>query len=219
MSKEYTKQLENVVRQMLKPIRGIPFNMVINVLSGYKIIPFDKKNKKDIETLETLSLVANDVCKKVNKIGISRPRPNEVGNDIEIYVKKSLNDFKLKADIPKTKKGLKKSTGYPDIEFTDKFNRVNYIECKTYNINNLSTTQRSFYISPSDDFKISSNAHHFIFSFEVFVSKNLSNSSIYKCKSWKILSIEDLKVDIKYEFNADNRRLYAKELILAEGNI
>lgn len=42
---------------------------------------------------------------------------------------------------------------------------------------------------------------------------------IYLSKGWKILSIEDLNVDVKYEFNSDNRRLYKPELILAEGNL
>lgn len=127
MDKKYTEKLENIIEQMLKPIKGIPFNLVINSLSGYKIIPFNKNNKKDIQTLKDLSLIAKKVCIDINKIGIKRSRPNEVGNDIEIFVKKTLNDVGLKAGIPKTKNGNKKSTGYPDIEFIDKFNRINYL--------------------------------------------------------------------------------------------
>ncbi len=219
MDQKYTQKLESVIEQMLKPIKGIPFNLVINSLSGHKIIPFNKKSQKDIQTLKDISLVAKKVCIEVNKVGIKRPRPNEVGNDIEIFVKKIMNDMGLKANVPKTKKGNKKSTGYPDIEFMDRFNRINYLECKTYNIKNLATTQRSFYISPSEDFKISCDAHHFVISFEIFVEKNIDRNLIFKCSSWKILSIENLDVDVKYEFNADNARLYNKTLILAEGKM
>lgn len=43
--------------------------------------------------------------------------------------------------------------------------------------------------------------------------------NLYKCRTWKILSIEDLEVDVKYEFNSDNARLYISESILAEGSL
>ncbi len=49
--------------------------------------------------------------------------------------------------------------------------------------------------------------------------KKTNNGNVYKCKSWKILSLENLSVDVKYEFNSDNKRIYTKELILAEGNV
>ncbi len=219
MNKEYTQKLENVIEQMLKPVKGIPFNLVIKSLSGYKIIPFNKKDQRDVKTLKDLSLVAEQVCLNVNKKGIKRPRPNEVGNDIEIFVKESLNKIGFEAGIPKTKNGNKKSTGYPDIEFVDKFGRKNYLECKTYNINNINSTQRSFYISPAEEFKVSSNAHHFLLSFEVAITGKSGKMSIFRCKSWKILSLEGLEVDVKYEFNSDNIRLYNSKLVLAEGKI
>jgi len=73
-----------------------------------------------------------------------RSRPNEVGNDIEPYIKSALNSLGLNADVPIGPKGRKKSTGYPDILFW--FNKSPYyLECKTYNIENIETTQRSFY--------------------------------------------------------------------------
>ncbi len=36
---DYTNKLENVIKQMLQPVRGIPFNLVIEALSNYKVIP------------------------------------------------------------------------------------------------------------------------------------------------------------------------------------
>ncbi len=86
-------------------------------------------------------------------------------------------------------------------------------------INNNGTTQRSFYLSPAEEFKITKDAHHFVISFEVYVAKSRSKMNIYKCKAWKILRLEELIVDVKYEFNADNFRLYSKNLILAEGKL
>ncbi len=219
MDKEYVKKLESIIKTMLTPLKGIPFNLVIESLSGNKIIPFDPNNKKDKEVLKKLKLVAIAAGKEINRKGILRPRPNEVGNDIEPFVKKELNKIGYKADTPFTSSGDKKSTGYPDIEFLDEFDRVNYLECKTFNIENISTTQRSFYLSPSDNFKVTKDAHHFVISFEVYVSKKRGKLNVYKCSSWKILTLDKLDVDVKYEFNSDNKRMYSGELIIAEGKI
>ncbi len=216
MSKKISKELEGVISKMLKPLKGLPLSIVIEGLSGHKSISFNKSNNKDIQVLEVLKNVAGEVLKEVNKRGILRPRPNEVGNDIEHFVRNALENNRYKAYTPLTVSGKKKSTGYPDIEFVDKFDRCNYLECKTYNIDNVSTTQRSFYLSPSGDFKITKDAHHFGMSFEIYVEKSIGNKHLYKVKSWKILDLSKLELDVKYEFNADNKRLYDKDLILAE---
>ncbi len=49
-----------------------------------------------------------------------------------------------------------------------------------------------------------------------------ADKNIYKCKYYKILSLESLSLDVKYEFNSDNRRMYSGEagtIILDEGEI
>lgn len=219
MQNEYIEKLEGIIKQMLQPLKGIPLKLVIPALSGYKIVPFNHNDDKDIDLLNTLKIVAQNSAKSFNAIEVLRSRPNEIGNDIEPFVKKVLEENGLRAGTPNTIKGKKKSTGYPDIEFEDKFGRINYLECKTYNIENISTTQRSFYLSPSEDFKITKDAHHFVISFEIYVKENRGVNHLYKCNSWKIIALENLEVDVKYEFNSDNKRLYAQNLILAEGKL
>lgn len=137
--KAYTRSLENVIKQMLKPVRDIPFNLVIESATGFRVLPFNRRDKKDKNLLSNLKLVANMVGRAVNKRGILRARPNEVGNDVEPFVRAALN--------------------------------------------------------------------------------KIAYRNVYKTRAWKILSIENLPVDIKYEFNSDNRRLYDKKIILAEGKI
>ncbi len=212
---QFSDELKGVISQMLKPLKGLPLTVVIEGLAAKKVIPFDPQCPKDQKVLNTLKKVANNVLKEFNKNKILRPRPNEVGNDIEPFVKKALNKYNYKADTPLTISGKKKSTGYPDIEFIDTFNRLNYLECKTFNIDNIDSTQRSFYLSPSNDFKITRDAHHFGISFEIYVEKSIKNKHLYKVKSWKILDLSQLLLDVKYEFNADNKRLYSDNLIIA----
>ncbi len=219
MDEKYVENLEMIIKQMLRPLKNIPLNLVIESLSGCEIIPFNKDDLDDIKVVEDLKLVAKIAGNSINKHGIKRKRPNEVGNDIEPYVKSALKSIRYFADIPQTQSGKRRSAGYPDIEFTDSIGKVHYLECKTYNIVNIATTQRSFYLSPSDDSKITKNAHHFAISFEVYVADSEGNMNIYKVKKWKILSIEKLLVDVKYEFNSDNLRLYSEEHILCEGSL
>lgn len=203
---------------MLTPLRGIPLREVIESLYGLKVISFNIKNKKDVVVLDTLKKVAALTAKEVNKKGILMPRANEVGNAMEPFIKKALNGLDHKADIPTTQSG-RRSAGYPDLEFLDEFGRTNYLEIKTFNIENIATTQRSFYLSPSEDSKITKDAHHFVISFEIYVNGRVKAQNRYKCKGWKILTVENLKVDVKYEFNADNARLYSEGLLLAEGKV
>lgn len=213
---DISDELEGVIAKMLAPLRGLKLKVVIEGLSRKNVIPFDKNNDQDLDLLNKLKIVAENVLIEVNKNGIKRTRPNEVGNDIEPFVKEKLNEIGFKADTPISLNGNRRSVGYPDIEFIDNYDRYNYLECKTYNIENINTTLRSFYLSPSEDFKVSKDAHHFGMSFEVYVDHSIGNHHIYKINSWKILDLSQLALDVKYEFNSDNRRLYDSKLILAE---
>ncbi len=214
---EKSKELQGVIAKMLKPLKNLSLSIVIEGLSGYQVKSVNKKSKKDNELINNLKKVAKYSLKEINKTGILRPRPNEVGNDIENYVKDALNKYKYKGETPKGKSGKKKSTGYPDIIFYDFYDRAIYLECKTFNIDNINKSFRSFYLSPSNDFKITEDAFHLGISFEIYIDGNNKNNHIYKCKSWKILDLSKLLLDVKYEFNSNNKRMYEKKLILAEG--
>lgn len=220
-NKEYVIRLENVIKQMLTPLKDIPFNLIIESMSGKKVIAFNFKNSEHKELLSLLKQATLQAGKAINETGILRPRPNEVGNDIEPFVKRALNSLSLNADVPTAPSGSKKATGYPDILFWFK-KKPYYLECKTYNAENIATTQRSFYFSPSDEFKVIHDAPHFLMSFETYVAGESGRNHIYKCRHYKILSLESLSIDVKYEFNSDNKRMYSGEygtLTLDEGEV
>jgi len=218
---DYIKKLENVIKQMLQPLKNIPFNLVIESITGKKVISFDHNDEEHKQVLELLKKAVSNAGEEINKSGILRPRPNEVGNDIEKYIRNALSSVGLKADVPVGPSGHKKATGYPDIIFWYN-DKPYYLECKTYNIENIETTQRSFYLSPSDEFKVIYDAPHLILSYEIYVAGEKGNKHIYKCKHYKILSIQSLSLDVKYEFNSDNKRMYSGKdgtIIIAEGDI
>jgi hypothetical protein len=92
------------------------------------------------------------------------------------------------------------------------------LECKTFNLESVATTHRSFYLSPSSDPKVNSEGFHFVLSFEMKIDDKPSELGSYKCASYKIVSCENLSSTVRLEFNSDNKRLYAEELVLAQGN-
>lgn len=220
MEKDISKELKGVISKMLEPLKGLSLALVIEGISGYKVHSYNKSSNEDRDVLDTLIKVAKEVVINVNKNGIERSRPNEVGNDIEKFVISELNNHSFNSSIPLTLSGKKKSTGYPDIVFEDKFKRINYLECKTYNVNSIDTNLRSFYLSPSSDFKVTTDAHHYGLSFQMDSSIIATDSTkkIYKIVNWKILDFSKIELDVKYEFNSNNKRIYDKSVVLAESN-
>lgn len=199
----YVKQLESVVKQMLTPLKGVPFNLAIEAMTGKQVLAFDIKKGSHRKVLDEITKAAEIAGKEINRHGIQSQRVNEVGNKIEPFVREALQFIGIQAEIPHTRSGKKKATGYPDI-FASIAGVACYIECKTYNADNIATTQRSFYFSPSSEFKVTEEAIHFLLSYEMEVKKGK-----YFARGFKLLSIESLSLDVKHEFNSDNKRMYS----------
>lgn len=218
---EYIEQLEQTISKFMKPLKGIPFHIAIKAVFGQKVLEPDLEDKKDKELIEDLSKIANIAGRDAKEDGIFRSRPNEVGNDVEPYVRKALRGIGIIADIPKRSDGKKQAAGYPDIYFKDRFGRHVYLECKTYNKKNIGTTQRSFYFSPPPEknkSKVIYDAYHLMVAYEIEETRR-KGKRCYIPVAWKIVSLYPTKIDVKHEFNADNKDLYNERAILAEGAI
>ena len=70
---------------MLKPVKGIPFSVVIKALAHRQVIPIDKADAADVELLKRLKEAIRICATELGASPIRRPRPNEVGNDVETY--------------------------------------------------------------------------------------------------------------------------------------
>jgi hypothetical protein len=196
------ENLKNRIQQMIQPLKSIPFNLIIKLISGFDVEFFDSKNPSHSKALETL----NEIGKNMIGTNIESSRPNEVGNKIEQLVLNGLKEKGVEAGIPQTQNGNMQSTGYPDIEF--KINdKVFYLECKTFNKKKAKQTFRTFYFSPSRSFKITSNAVHFLIAFEIIKIED----SPFQVKSFKILSLNAMLCDLKSEFNSSNKIMYSGE--------
>jgi hypothetical protein len=139
--------------------------------------------------------------------------------NIEPFVRAALKAQSLDAKIPKTKDGKAKAAGYPDIEIRGEL--PCYLECKTYNIKNVETTQRAFYFSPSKKFKITCDALHLLLAYELERRKRNGKDAFIPVH-WKLITLQDLRVDLKHEFNQHNRNMYgsgAAKALIAEADI
>ncbi len=214
-------QLETMVREFLRPIKNQPFAVIIKALSGHEVVRFDKNNLADATLLQQLEQAIDKAAHTANEIGIYAGRPNEAGNAIEPFVLQALIDSGLKAAKPKTKSGKGKSTGYPDVEVVYDQEKTCYLECKTYSAKSRTSTNRSFFLSPSADSKITRDGHHLLIAFELERDSQRDRGATlaFRPVSWHIYTLHGLLVDLKYEFNAGNDRLYKAQALLSEGTV
>lgn len=219
---DYIKQLEQAIGRFLEPMKGIPFPVVIKALTGCNVLVFDQSLEQNKKLLEQLSKAAQIGGEKAFQEGIFTARPNEAGNHIEPFVIKGLKHVGLKAGKPISKRGKRKSAGYPDIQpdiqIEEQTGRIVYLDCKTYNTKTKDQTFRTFYFSPSEDPKITKDAFHLLMSFELDTAERKGKRAFIPI-SWQIYTLDKLLIQVKHEFNASNRELYTKDALLAEGRI
>ncbi len=205
---EREQKLEDIIARFIQPMKGIPFEVVIKSLYGARVLPFSRGNALHQGVLKNIVIAMRDVCRTVQKSPINRPRPNEVGNDFEPFVISSLNKAGLSSAAPRTRSGKGKSTGYPDVRLETSLGPV-FLEVKTYAAANHETTQRSFYLSPTDEPKVHEDGLHLLVGFEVARQGNN-----FTPVGFTVVDLYGLDCDMKFEFNSDNRRLYETHRLL-----
>lgn len=213
MTTDREKRLEAALAQFLQPMKGIPFEVVIRALCGAQVERFDPNVEKNRAALTNIITAMREACRAVQATPIERPRPNEVGNDMEPFVISALNANGMTAAAPKAKSGRGKTTGYPDVKIEFDGGAI-YLEVKTYAAANHTTTQRSFYLSPSEDHKVGEDGYHLLVGFEIERSGNL-----FKPVAFELVDLYGLDCDMKAEFNSDNRRLYEPSRCLAHERV
>ncbi|MGZ4951292.1 MAG: hypothetical protein ACXV5K_09720 [Halobacteriota archaeon] len=203
---------------LVKPIKNSPFPTVIKALTGYEVLHFDPNSEKNGRLIDLLSKAASEARDKANSETIVTRRANEAGNMIEPFLVDALRHVGLESGKPRCKGGMIKSAGYPDIETNDGLGTAVYIDCKTYAASNKNSTLRSFYLSPSEDPKITSDAFHFLVSFELRQIGKKGELNIYVPVSWELYPLgKSLDVKLKCEFHASNKDLYCDIKPLKEG--
>jgi hypothetical protein len=85
---------------MLKPVRGMPFNVIVKALAEQRVEKFQKDSPLDTYLLALLEAAIHHCAEGLTEKPIRRPRPNEVGNDVEPYVLRVIERSGLKPSKP-----------------------------------------------------------------------------------------------------------------------
>lgn len=191
---------QSLVETLPPQIQPGPLHNVIERLFGQPVR--DHRNEAG-EALEAAAIAA---LRAINREGVTAGRVNEVGNAVEPFVIAALRSHGFAAGIPVTRSGRHQAAGYPDVAARRGGNAF-YLEVKTYNPANEDTTQRSFYLSPSDDPKVTEPAFHLLIGFAM----EPVGDGRYLARSVRLLDLFELPLNLKLEFNASNRDLYGPE--------
>lgn len=205
--------------ERLQPAKQVPFKEVIAATTHYRVLDFDTNNPAHVELEQKILHAAALAGERAAREQLAAARPNEAGNYLEPFVRAALREAGLEARIPKNSEGAAQVAGYPDIEITGP--TPCYLELKTYSAATENTTQRSFYYSPSAHPKITRDALHFLLAYRL-EKQSYDRQTVFTPVHWKLITLQDLPVDLKFEFNQSNRGLYGAEAgkaLLSEGSV
>src|SRR4051794_26067744 len=113
--KERMEILEAALAQMLKPIRGIPFSVIVRAMAEQQVIKGARAHPRDQALIQDLENVSRFCPPELKGHPSDRPPPNEAGNEAEEYVLRALAKTPLPPNGPTSNQGLDRPPGYPDI--------------------------------------------------------------------------------------------------------
>jgi hypothetical protein len=183
------------------------------------VLDFKTNNPAHVALRKKLLQAAALAGERAAKEGLIAGRANEAGNHLEPYVRAALREAGLSARVPVNAAGDAQVTGYPDVEIISP--TPCYLELKTFNAATANTTQRTFYYSPSPHPKITRDALHFLLAYQLEKTTR-DGKTVFIPVHWKLITLQDLLVDLKFEFNQSNRGLYgtdAAKALLSEGEV
>ena len=199
---------------LTQPAKRIPFKEVILATTHYRVLDFNTNLPAHLALHRKIGAAAAVAMVKARTQGLYAARANEAGNHLERFVRAALREVGLDARIPLTQSGGAQTAGYPDLEIAGPL--PCYLELKTYSATTANTTQRSFYYSPSANPKVTHDALHLLLAFELQRSER-DGKTAFVPVHWKLITLQDLEVDLKLEFNQSNRGLYGNaSAVLAE---
>jgi hypothetical protein len=183
------------------------------------LILFDTNNAAHVKLRDAILKAASAAGERARKEGLPAARANEAGNHIEAFVKAALKEAGLDARTPENTEGDAQAVGYPDVEILG--DAPCYLELKTYSAATANTTQRSFYYSPSERPKVTRDALHLLLAFQMERTER-AGQTVFVPVNWKLITLENLEVELKAEFNQSNRGLYgagADKAVLSQGTV
>jgi len=197
------------------------FHEVVTAIAGVPVQPLNLADGRDAELAGLLARATATAFGRLRESPIRDVTSQRYGFSAKDAVHAALLDCGLEPQRPRTQRGDRPSTGYPDFQIVDPHSRLTYAMVKTCASDKSGDTSRTLYLSPgrSDmDVKITRPARHVLISFR-HEEIRLDGRPAIRPVRWSVHDLYDLPVDLKYEFNSNNRDLFVHrtDLILREG--
>lgn len=212
-----TSSLHAALAELKRPVRSVPFRDVIWATTGHRVLSLDTNDSGHRRLVQLIQQAAGLAAQQARAQGLSAARANEAGNAIEPLVRQALRQVGLPAQVPTNTAGRAQVAGYPDLQIAGPV--PCYLELKTYSAGTAQSSQRTFYYSPSATPKVTHDAVHLLLAFELEPWPQVGRTAFVPV-GWTLLTLEDLRVDLKLEFNQSNRGLYGRpEPVLGRGRL
>jgi hypothetical protein len=185
-------------------LQRVSFKDVVEVTSKHKLYPVNPQLQEDNELIESLTASCQHFVAFTNKTGtrFRGERINDVSRPIENVLVEEIRKIGLRTRILS-------ETGYPDIELTDKYDRITYLEVKISSKKKPSSLRTFYYTSGK---KIQSDARHLLLGLLFSEERD----KYWKLEEWILTDLSKLFVNLKAEFNASNIDIYTDESVLAK---
>jgi hypothetical protein len=193
----------------------VAFRTVVERVTGHRILPIDLENPVDQAIIEIISRALDQALAELNAPDSPVKRERRI-NEASRYFEQALEriieahpDFSCAT--PLTEGGERLASGYPDRRIVHlPSGRVAYIDPKLVEEGSTDSTLRTFYFTPrTTTNKIREDAHHLL----VGILHDGKDGD-WSFRSWKLIDLYDFHVRLKAEYQAGNKDLYRKELIL-----
>lgn len=215
------------IRAMVRPYRESTarflFHEVVTAITDVAVHQVNEADRRDADLLADVSRAAENAFERLQEAPIRGERPQRFGHAVKKVVLSALREADLAPVRPRTGRGERPASGYPDFEVTDRYNRPAYVLVKTCSSGNVDDTARSLYLSPTHnpmDSKVTRPARHLLLSFR-HEQRVHDGRQVFWPIRWAVHDLYDLPVDVKYEFHATNRDIYVAraDLIKREGPV
>ena len=211
--------LARALSELTRLSEPIPFKEVVEATTHHHILDFNTNNPAHFKLEQKILAAAKLAGERAVQEGIFTRRPNEAGNHLEPFVRAALRDEGLDARVPVNTEGNAQVTGYPDVEIAGPL--PCYLELKTFNASTENSSQRTFYYSPSAHPKVTHDAFHLLLAYQLERTTR-DGKTDFVPQHWKLITLQNLMVHLKFEFNQSNRGLYgedASDAALADGDV
>lgn len=198
--------------------RKFAFTDVIHAATGKKIIPLNGKKPTHqliLKAVRNATKEARNELSSPNSPIRKLRRINEASRYFETLILKKLNQHpELQCGIPINNKGNQQSSGYPDMLIThtaaDGTTTHAYLDPKLFEEKSRASSLRTFYYEPrTHTNKIQHNALHLL----IGISHD-GKEGAWQFIGSEVCDLSHFHVRLKAEFQASNRELYRKPVLL-----